>query len=783
MTQQNATDVQFIAPQESGVDIKKWFYRILLLWPWIFLSIIICATIAFVYIRSTEPVFRSIASVMVEDKEKGGGSLENPLMKDLNLSGAGKIIENEIIVLKSRDLMKDVVLSEQLYIDLKRKGTLADQTVYRLDAPVLLEVENPESISGSSQFAIYKQGNIWMMSSNLQQSISVQFGKRYMLGDIYFKFLHNDLINEVPNSSKMEKYIVSIVPISAAVNTYISRLQVESYSKTASILTLSMVDNNPKKVSATLNSLINIYSLHSQVQKNQETANAVNFLNIRLDTIEKSLVKVEGDIQYFQTRNNVFDIATEANNNIQTSATLNIQRANQETQIDIINELEKTLVDKKDTMVASTLGIVEPSLGGFIQKYNLLVMQKAKLSQQAGVKNPVMIDLENQIKDTKSGLLESVKSLKNANYISLNNLNNRNNVVKNRIGVVPQLQKELIQIKRNQSVQEQLYVFLLQKREESAIKLASSTTDTRTVEKPYSLGQIKPINKEIWTIGISMGFLLPIAIFALFSFFDNKVEDKKEIEKSTFSPLLGEIAYIRKLNNPIQINSKSRSVVAEQLRAIRTSISYTGKGELTKCILVTSQRSGEGKSFVSLNLAASYSQLGKKVVVMEFDLRKPKIARSLGLDPKLGISTFLSRDISIDEIIIPLPETDGNLFLVPSGPLPPNSSELILGQKMVDLMKILNERFDYIIIDTPPFGIITDATLLQKYADLNVVVLRQGYTFKQVYQELNQRILQFPAHPLYIVLNGVGKTQTYRYNSAYGYSNGYFEEDKKAAKA
>lgn len=775
MIPQNTNEVQFSLPQESGVDVKKWLFRILRLWPWIIVSLIFCIACAYIYLRSTEPVFKSVSSLIIEDPEKG----QKDVLKDMNMNGSGKTVENEIIEMKSRDLMRDVVLQEQLYTLVKRKGTFSERTIYRLDLPVLIEVPNPDTILNFTQFRLFKEGNDWMVSTNPKQSSKVRFGEGYMIGNILIRFWPNKFVNG-PVRPEDNNYTVYLRPIGAAVNDYIGRLQVDPYSKTASILNLSIIDNDPTKASAVLGTLMDNYSQHGLTDKNKEISNTIHFLNERLAVVEGDLRKVEGDIQSFQTRNKMVDITSQSAQFISSANQIDQQKATQITQMNMLNEAERQLTsDKTTSTVPSTLGISDPTINNLSQKLSTLILQRDDLASRAGPRNPLLVNYEDQIKSLQSSLLDNIQKLKKGYGVALNDIQSKEAQFANKISSVPEQQKELIQIKRNQSVQEQLYYFLLQRREESQIKLASSTTDTRTVEQPYGVGQIKPNNQQVIGIGIFMGLFIPIAILLLIGFFDNKVEDKKEIEKSTFAPLLGEIQYVKKMDNPIQITSKSRSVIAEQLRAIRTAISYTGKGEATKSILVTSQRSGEGKSFTSLNLAASYSQLGKKVVVLEFDLRKPRIARSLGLDPKIGISTYLSRDIILSDILIPLPEMDGNLFLLPAGPLPPNPAELILGDNMAKMMKHLNEFFDYIIIDTPPFSIITDATLLQQYADINIVVLRQGYTFKNVYQELNQRMVQFPNQPLYLILNGTGKRQEYGYTQNYGYGYGYFEDEKK----
>jgi tyrosine-protein kinase Etk/Wzc len=336
------------------------------------------------------------------------------------------------------------------------------------------------------------------------------------------------------------------------------------------------------------------------------------------------------------------------------------------------------------------------------------------------------------------------------------------------------LEKKLVQITRNQNVQEQLYAFLLQKREEAAITRASNIEDSRTILRARSLGKVSPKPTMVWAFGILLALLIPITVIGMRDFMNNRIGDVDELQSRMSLPLLGTIPHIKKLKTPVVIHGRSRSAAAEQIRNIRTAISYTGNGKKVQTILVTSFQPGEGKSFVSLNLGLAYSLLNKRTVILEFDLRKPMLTKSLGIPAKRGISSILVGKSGIEELLIEVPDHDGNLFVLPAGSLPPNPAELISGINMPGLINSLREQFDYIIIDSPPLNVVTDATLLQEYADITLVVLRQNYTSKLVYEKLNQRIAQHPDQRLYIVLNDTGKTK--RYEDRYGYSGGYYHD-------
>ncbi|MES2775219.1 MAG: polysaccharide biosynthesis tyrosine autokinase [Bacteroidota bacterium] len=770
-------------PGQSRVqsfDLGKWVIRIIKLTPWFILSFLVCLSAAWLYLRYTEPAYKSSAYILIKDDN----AESDPLLKDLNVLGDGKIIENEIEVLKSPDIMDSVALKEQLYVNIKSKGAFfaAEKTHFRKDLPILIEVLNPYSLYKNVVLHLSRTGNQWQLAiSEKGQPFPVSLNHEYNAGELKFVFLPNPEYGKTPFADEiaMNDFFITIIPVGVAARAYGSALTVEHVGKMGSVISLNVDDKNAARASAILASIIDIYNRKGLDDKNISGTNTMKFLNERLAVVEKDLKSVEGQVEAFKSRHLISDISSESQQYMQLSADIDKQKAIQQTQVNIINDLERELVSKKDnpTLVPSTLGITESSLSSLIQKHNELIISKERMQNQAGPKNPLLLDLENQITNVRTSLLENVRNLKKAYNIALNDIAKKDIELGGRIRNMPQLEKDLIQIKRNQGVQEQLYLFLLQKREERAIMLASNITDARTIVAPRSMGQTKPAGKSVWTIAISLALMLPVLIVALLDFMDNKVGGKEEVEQNTILPFIGEITFVPRLKNPIVISQKLHTRVAEQFRVLRTAISFLRKGRLPKKILVTSHRLGEGKSFISLNLASTYALLNKKVVLLEFDLRRPGISAKLKIKTEKGISSYLNNHCKLTDIIEEVPNTNGNLFIMPAGVLQGNPAELIIGDKMEMMMKELEDMFDYIFIDTPPFSMVTDATLLERYADISIVVLRQGYSLKRVYTELNFRQLQAPNHPIYTILNATGKQNlTYKYDT-YG-SNGYYETTK-----
>jgi len=777
---------------DDSIDIKGWILRILRLWPWFVLTGALALTVGWYYLKYTEPVYQSVAAILVKDEKKGGGSvLDNPLLEELNIGGKGKLVENEIEVIRSFNLLRDVVRKERLYVSVKHRGRIATWTTYGRDVPFWLEIENPDTINNAYTWVLNVRKEPWqLITEENGPMITIERGKWYQIKNIRFRLWPNVQYIKPKDNKAIEirpEFEISLIPLQSAAQSIKGQLEVAPVGKMGSVIGLSFTDFNGERATDILKSIIEIYNRQGLQDKNEVNANTIDFLTERLNVVERELKGVEGQVENFKRANKITDVSSEAATYLEMAKDIDRLNADQQTRVNVISGLEQELMQNQNNprLVPSSLGIPDPSLTALIQRHNELVLARDRMIEKAGELNPLSVDLDNQVKDIRISLLENVRNLKSSYETALRDINEENKILSGKLRSIPALEKNLIQISRDRNVQEQLYMFLLQKREESAVALASTVKDSRTIEDPRSMGKIRPNKIKILALAAALGFLLPLIWLVIRDFFDNKVADRKEIEAKCKVPLLGEISFLKKMKGPIEITLKSRSLVSEQIRGIRTGLSFTGKGEEAKTILITSHRPGEGKSFTSLNLAASYALLDKKVVILEFDLRKPRLMRNLGLTTNLGISNYLTSNMNLDEVLVEIPGYNRNFWVMPTGPIPPNPAELILGKNMKSLMDELLARFDHIIIDSPPFSAVTDATLLQQYADVGVIILRQGFSDKEAYSDINDRVNQFPAFPVYIVLNGVGRTAKYsyfgsKYGQGYGYGYGYFEQEKKS---
>ncbi len=784
---QHYIDIEEIPAKEvnDGFSFKNWSLRMLRNWPWFVLSLAVCLALSYLYLRYANPVYHAVASIVVKDEKKGAEVMDNSMMKEIGLGGNSKLVENEIEVLKSYDLMESVVNKLQLFTTVKHLGRIRDVDVFADDLPFQFEVQDREKIKNPIQWAVNDTlGGVLFASASDKTPVYIKYGQYYSADGIGFRLLRDSTFSYPVSGNtevKYSDYRVTLTPPSEAAVQYSRNLSVDAASKVATVINLEMKDNNKKRAEAVLQSLIAIYNSQGIEDKNRATDNTVQFLTARLREVASELQGVEGSVERFKSANRVTNLSSDAQQYLDLAQQVDVQKAQSQTQMNIVNALEKDLKENEANpkLVPSTLGIEEPSLGLLIEKHNELVLRRERTAETSGPKNPLLEDLDAQIKEIRSRLIGNVKNLKQAYAISLNDVAYKDAQLNSRLRSVPVMEKQLVQITRNQNVQEQLYAFLLQKREEAAITRASNIEDSRTILQARNLGTISPRPTMVWAFGGLLGLLIPITLIGIRGAMNNKIGDVTEVQSHTDLPILGTIPHIKKLKNPIVISSHSRTAAAEKIRNVRTAIGFTGKGRNVKTILVTSFQPGEGKSFASLNLAVSYALLGKRTVILEFDLRKPQLIKNIGLTSREGISNILAGKGNLDDLLIEIPEHEGKLFILPAGNLPPNPAELISGDQMEYLIKMLQERFDYIIIDSPPLGVVTDATLLQRYSDITIMVLRQNYTSNLVYEKLNQRAFVHTNQPVYLILNDMGKSK--RYEDVYGYSSGYYHDKEYVA--
>ncbi|MNS18273.1 Tyrosine-protein kinase wzc [compost metagenome] len=546
------------------------------------------------------------------------------------------------------------------------------------------------------------------------------------------------------------------------------RLEVSVRGKNATVFRLQLEDAVPVRGTDLLNALIEEYNKSAIEEKNREASKALAFIDDRLKLITGELSTVEQDVQAYKTSKEITDISTQ-------SAQLLQQMKENDSQLNQVNIQLGTLESVSDFIQSGgrnsppNVFTADPVLQNKLNKLNDLELERTKLLSTTGESNPLVEGVNEQIANTKSSILYSIQDIKTGLSTTKNTLERNNSQYSSAIRAVPQKERSLINIERQKNIKQDLYLYLLQKREETALSYAAMVIDSQVVDPPQSSTiPVRPSKTKALAIAMLLGGLIPIGSIWGRKILNNKILNKQLIEDATNAPILGVIGKNHS-KEVMVVKEGSRTAISEQFRFLRTNLQYIDQGKNYKTILVTSSISNEGKSFISLNLGSSISITGKKTVILEMDFRKPDIGNKINANKRLGLSDYLNGLVTIDEIIVPV-ENQPNLYLLPCGAIPVNPAELLLSDKLDELFKEVSALFDQVIIDSPPIGLVTDALLLEKYAQASIYVVRYGYTLVPHLKMISDLHSKGKFKNMSIVFNAVDleASEEYMYND-HGY--------------
>ncbi len=778
----NSVENEFAIPANAQFDIKKFIYKIIGVLPWFIVSIVICLIISRIYLRYTLPVSKISAFVQIKSQEDGGNS-QYKTLKEMGLVTQNNDVENEMDIIRSFGLMKKVVDSLHLNINLYKEGKVTSSPIFGEYSPIYIRIIDEYAEARPTGLKIFLSNNNFKIVESAKE-------RTYTYGQIFdtdfgkLQFIRNPDIKIDPKG-----YRLLYRDKESVAKSYKAGIDVRLSHDLGGIVEISMLDEIPERAALIVDKLIEVYDNAGLDDKNVANIRTIKFLNDRIDTVARELNRVELLAQQYKTTNEISNVSTQAESFLSQAALIDSKKSDQVGQIKVLETLENYLSGPKEAAesIPSALGIGEPTLLSLINTHNNLVQEKQKMALNSTEADPIMAKLTTQISDVRQNLLRNIKFLKTGFNTNLGQVQNYYGSIESKIASLPKKERELVNIRRQINLKETLYLYLLQKREESQLSLASNINNTRIIDHAFNTGVISPVSFRIQLIAFLIGLAIPIIIMLLSDFFNNRINDRKEIEEGTVVPILGELAF-EKSRKSIVIDNKSRTPISEQFRLIRTNIQYMGAEKPVKTILVSSFMSGEGKSFVSLNLASSMGITGAKTVILEFDLRKPKLSKYLNVPGEFGISNYIIKDIPVEAIIQKVPGQE-NMHVISSGPIPPNPAELLLSPKTAKLMEYLRANFDVILIDTAPIGLVTDALLLEKYADLTMFIVRHKYSSKAVIPFVEKLYRDKKIKSLSLIVNGIKSESTFGYGYGgyggygygYGYGNGYgyYMQDKK----
>jgi capsular exopolysaccharide synthesis family protein len=531
-----------------------------------------------------------------------------------------------------------------------------------------------------------------------------------------------------------------------------------------------MMNTIPERAVDIINTLMSVYQRKNVEDRNRIADSTIKFIDDRKKDLGEELSEVEGDIEKFKQDNGIADMGTQASLLVSAKANTEVKLEEAKLQLGVIGTISDYIQKVDDKLVTLPASLLDnKGLSELLTRYNFLTEQIDRADLTMNRDNPTVRTLRKQKDEVKKSLANALASSKKETELKVRMIEQSLKMSVADIRAIPKVERLALEYSRKQQIKQELYIFLLKKREETAIEKSSTVADGIIVDTALTNGIVAPDKKRILLMSFLLGALLPFAVIIIRRALNIRIISKGDILKATTIPIIGEIG-----NNgsgeSVAVSKNSRTIISEQFRALRTNLQYLLTQKDQKVIMVTSSMSGEGKSFIAINLSVTLAMSGKKVVIMELDLRKPKISKMLGLNNEVGFSNYSIGKASFEDVLIPS-GVDPNLFILPSGPIPPNPAELILMKSTEELFAYLREHFDYVIVDTSPVGLVTDAQLLNRYADTAMYVVRQGYTYKQQLGIPNELYYGGRIPKLNIILNDVVANRGFAYG--YGYEEGY----------
>lgn len=739
-------------------------------WPVFVVFVLIGVSLAWLRIRYTVREYVVSSTILIKDNKDGSAIPPGVGMADIDLFRSAKNIEDQIIMLKSKSLMERVLRELSFNTTFYQKGRVHDLELYH-NLPVKLVVHKLEPGAYGRKFYISPgQNNSFILEEEAEdgtlKGTTYKFGQQINKRHAEFTVLEGGGGTMLGN----EKMIFVFHDVAKLAGYYSGKLSITPVNKQSNAITVSLTDPVWEKSVDILNKLIEVYEQEAVEDKNLTAANSLSFIDERLRYLTAELNDVEKNVELYKKKNDLTDVSSEAELYLRSADEYNKQLAEFDIQIDLLKSIGAYLEkeDNKYELVPSSLNIQDVTLLNLMSKFNELQLERQRMLHTTRPDNPLIVNLNEQLNNLRLNIVENIKNIQNGLIITRGNLVSSSSKFEFRKKKVPVMERELLEINRQQGVKEGLYLYLLQKREESALSLAATVSNFRVIDPPSVSYPIGPNVPLLYFIAVLLGLGFPFGILYIRNLLNDKIQDVKDIEMATRVPVLGEIAR-NKTKDPIVVLQERSNPLVEMFRLVRSNLQFTTAGKPNKVILVTSSISGEGKTFFSINLAASLVLTGKKVVVLGMDLRKPTLTRTVDISESEGITSYLSSDtLTIDEIIRPSGVLD-DLYIIPAGPVTPNPTELLMTSKVETLFETLKLSFDHIVIDSAPIGMVADSYSVAAYIDSTVYMMRCNYTLKEqigiVDRIFREKKLKNPS----IVLNDARLTKGYGYGYGYGY--------------
>jgi tyrosine-protein kinase Etk/Wzc len=784
-------DNNFDYRQEESFDFKAIFFKIYHYWYFFIITIFISLLLAFILNKYTHSVFEASTTILIED-ERSRSNLNPEEVLDYGSFSDMTNLENEIGKLKSYPLASRVISEMNMDVSYYEEQNFISYEIYKnspftviydenISQPLNLQI-NIKFISSTS-FTIEARGEKISLYNYQQdkvqgEPVAIQLEGEFKIGEeiIGEHYSFRIFLKDEFDDELTEKRFYFTFNNPDALISHLQSITVEPINQKSTIIKISLTGNNRHKLIDFLNKLTEVYRKQSLEKKNQIAINTIAFIDSQLTEITDSLIYTEAELQDYRASERVMSIDYKASEVFGALTELESKKAELLVKLKYYRYLKEYLIKSKeinDIVAPSSIGVDDDLLTKLIIDLGRLDSEKSELLVTAREKNPMVKSLDEQILKTKVAAIESIDNIIQTSNISLEDLNNRIQKLEWEISKLPATQRELLGIERKFKLNDAIYTYLLRKRSEAQIAKASNLPDNEVIDPAIinKTSKVSPKTQTNYLIALIIALIIPISFIFIKDYLNDKIIERRDVENITKLPIIGHIIHSSK-ETKVVVADYPKSSISESFRAVRTNLQFLTQGKEKQTLLVTSTMVSEGKTFVSTNLASIFALFGKKTLLVGFDLRKPRIYQDFGLTNTEGISSYLIGKSNFEDIIQEAPQE--NLFVVMAGPVPPNPSELIASKKTEDMFNKFKERFDYIIIDTPPVGLVTDAFLLMKYADANIFVVRQNFSNKKVFGSIIRDVENRDIPNTSVLINDVNLTRSsYGYGTGYGYGYGY----------
>ena len=786
---------ELLEKEEEGtggtrLNFQTIFAMLVLNWQWFLLSLIIFVCGALIYLRYTEPVYQVSARMLIKDEVKN----RNPNqmlagVEDLGFLSNSTGIDNEIEVLQSRILLRDVVKDLKLYTEYRSKGRITDPILYKTQPinidldPVHLDsldynlLEKMESI----EMKVWREDTVIVIDGSMMvnnKEVSTFSHRAKTLPATFMTDLGTVTVTENPGREWKEGtvYLVSIRPPMSVATKILADLSITPTSKITSIAELTLKDKNYRRGLDILRQLNICYNRQANADKNEVAMRTEEFINDRMTKLNEELGKTESDIQKFKQANAMTTVNVDASQSVSMSNEFSARLSEANSQVQMLDYMREFVnnPNNKYQIIPSNVGVTDGASTALINNYNKAVQDRNRLLKAASEEAPQVKTLTATIDELQQSIQTALMQARRSADINRQGIQSQFAKFQGRVSAAPLQERVLSQVGRQQDVKSTLYMLLLQKREENSIALAATADNGKLIDEPLYEGKVSPKNLIILLVALIFGFVVPGCLIWLISLFRYKIEGHEDVARLTDLPIIADVAVASenvKQKAGIVVQANKNNQIDEIFRSMRTNIQFMLQGD-QKVICFTSSTSGEGKTFNAANLAVSFALLGKKVILCGLDIRKPALGRLFSITDRFeGITSLLTLDKVTESALKDQIKKSGvneNLDLLLAGPVPPNPTELLARENFADVIKLLRGMYDYVIFDTAPVGLVTDTLQIGQYADITIFVCRADYTPKSSFGLINTLAKEKKLPNPCVVLNGIDMSQR-KYGYYYGY--------------